>query len=132
MINLKPLTYFVAIFAFSITACNKSEKVADHTLLTGKWLRPDGGYILEIGEVDKDKKTTAKYFNPGGPINVESAEISMNEIGNLSVTVVLQDRGYPGSTYTLQYLADTDRLIGSYTQPASGQVYQVYFIRQAP
>jgi hypothetical protein len=41
--------------------------------LSGRWLRPDGGYILEIRDVDPRGKIDALYFNPR-PINVAKAE----------------------------------------------------------
>ena len=37
--------------------------------LIGRWLRPDGGYILEISHISSDRKMEAAYFNPR-PINV--------------------------------------------------------------
>ena len=41
--------------------------------LNGRWLRPDGGYILEIKAVDASGKIDAAYFNPK-PINIAKAE----------------------------------------------------------
>src|SRR5208283_4245991 len=43
--------------------------------LKGRWCRPDGGYILVIGEIDGGGKMVAGYFNPR-PINVSRAEAS--------------------------------------------------------
>ena len=43
--------------------------------LQGRWQRPDGGYILEIREIDGSGKMVAAYFNPR-PINVSRAEAS--------------------------------------------------------
>src|SRR5690242_6383851 len=40
--------------------------------LTGKWVRPDGGYVLELKSVGSGGKMDAAYFNPR-PINVSRA-----------------------------------------------------------
>jgi len=40
--------------------------------LKGRWLRPDGGYVLEIREIDGSGKMVAAYFNRR-PINVARA-----------------------------------------------------------
>ncbi len=37
--------------------------------LTGRWVRPDGGYVLELRDVKKEGGVHASYFNPR-PINV--------------------------------------------------------------
>ena len=34
-------------------------------VLKGRWLRPDGGYIIQIRSVDGSGKMDAGYFNPG-------------------------------------------------------------------
>ncbi len=43
--------------------------------LRGKWLRPDGGYTIEVRSIDDGGKMDASYFNPR-PINVHKAEAS--------------------------------------------------------
>jgi hypothetical protein len=73
--------------------------------LVGWWVRPDGGYVLELREVTKKGGLMAAYFNPR-PINVGRAEWSQKD-GRLTVSVELRDVNYPGSTYTLQYDAAT-------------------------
>ena len=40
----------------------------------GRWLRPDGGYILEIKSIDASGAMQADYFNPN-PIHVAKAEV---------------------------------------------------------
>ena len=67
--------------------------------LIGRWLRPDGGYVLEIREAAADGKLEAYYFNPR-PINVHRAEASRVN-ADLKLVVELKDAGYPGSTYAL-------------------------------
>ena len=83
--------------------------------LTGRWLRPDGGYILEIKSVnDTTGQMDAGYFNPN-PINVSKAEAS-REGATVKVFVELRAPNYPGSTYTLTYDPATDHLTGMYFQ----------------
>ena len=62
-------------------------------LLQGRWQRPDGGYVLEIREIDGSGKMVAAYFNPR-PINVSRAEASQ-EGTTTKVFVELQDKNYP-------------------------------------
>jgi hypothetical protein len=40
--------------------------------LLGRWLRPDGGYVLAINRVDPDGTADAAYYNPN-PIRVSRA-----------------------------------------------------------
>lgn len=95
--------------------------------LTGKWLRPDGGYIIEIKSVDGAGKLEAGYFNPR-PIHVSKAEAKQE--GNATkVFIELQDVNYPGSTYTLVYVPERDLLAGNYFQALQKQNFEVYFER---
>jgi hypothetical protein len=82
--------------------------------LNGRWLRPDGGYVLEIRAVDASGKIDAAYFNPK-PINVAKAEATRAGSA-LKVFVELRPPNYPGSTYPLTYDRDHDRLQGIYFQ----------------
>jgi len=95
--------------------------------IEGRWLRPDGGYIVQIRRVDSSGKMDAGYFNPR-PINVSRAQAS-KESGSLKVFVELNDIGYPGSTYMLTYDPKDDVLRGVYYQAAMKQSFDVYFTR---
>ncbi len=95
--------------------------------LKGRWLRPDGGYVIELKELLADNKLSAAYYNPG-PINVGEAKI-YTENGFTKVFIKLQDQNYPGSTYTLIYDAENDLLRGLYFQATYGQEFQVEFSR---
>lgn len=96
--------------------------------LIGRWLRPDGGYILEIRGAAPDGKLEAYYFNPRS-INVHRAEASRVQ-SNLKLVVELRDAGYPGSTYALLYKPDQDILVGYYYQAGRKQYFEVYFVRK--
>jgi hypothetical protein len=114
-------------------AQSKKETVTDtkaktgFDVLKGRWLRPDGGYILDIRHVGGDGKMDASYFNPR-PINVSKAEVT-KEGGKMKVFVELRDTGYPGSVYTLTYEPKEDVLRGVYFQAAVKQNFDVYFTR---
>ncbi len=95
--------------------------------LEGRWVRPDGGYVLELRNIKKDGSLTAAYYNPR-PIRVFRAEWSRKE-GRISLVVELRDINYPGSTYTLQYDPATDRLTGKYFQAVERQTFDIYFVK---
>ena len=95
--------------------------------LKGRWLRPDGGYVIEIREIDDSGKIVAAYFNPK-PINVSRAEAAQ-EGTTTKVCIELRDKNYPGSTYTLTYDEGSDQLRGVYFQAALQQSFNVVFVR---
>jgi len=95
--------------------------------LIGKWLRPDGGYILELRNVGTDGKLEAGYFNPRS-IHVSKAQAT-REGEQTKVFVELRDVNYPGSTYTLIYVSQNDQLSGTYYQAAQQQRFEVVFVR---
>jgi hypothetical protein len=104
-----------------------SAKPPDAQRLVGRWVRPDGGYILEVREVRKDGSLNAAYFNPR-PINVAKAELRRKD-GKLTVFVELRDINYPGSTYTLQYDPASDNLKRTYYQAVEKQTHSIEFLR---
>jgi hypothetical protein len=100
----------------------------DAQRLVGRWVRPDGGYVLDVRDTVKDGSLKAAYFNPR-PINVAKAEWHQKD-GTLTVFVELRDVNYPGSTYTLQYDPASDRLQGTYYQAVEKQTFVVEFMRR--
>jgi hypothetical protein len=96
--------------------------------LVGRWVRPDGGYLLEIRSAQADGKLDAVYLNPRS-IKVSRAEWRREE-GRLLVFVELRDVNYPGSTYNLRFVPDKDRLVGGYYQAVQKQTFDVEFTRQ--
>jgi len=99
----------------------------DPAKLVGRWLRPDGGYILQLSDSGPDGSLKAEYFNPR-PIHVSRAAWKHQE-GYLGVFIELRAPNYPGSTYTLAYDALRDRLVGIYFQAAIQQQFEVEFER---
>ena len=96
-------------------------------LLKGRWLRPDGDYVLEIQNIKPDGDMEAAYFNPR-PIHVAIAKVSQSG-SSTKVFVELRDTGYPGSAYNLVYDPGSDQLKGIYSQAALHQDFDVYFVR---
>jgi hypothetical protein len=108
------------------TSAGTGTKAGFHSL-KGRWLRPDGGYVIDIRDVDARGKLAASYFNPR-PINVSQAEAS-REGDTTKVFIELRDVNYPGATYNLTYDPEKDQLRGVYYQPALRQSFDVFFIR---
>jgi hypothetical protein len=105
----------------------KSVRKIDEKCLVGRWIRPDGGYVLHIKGIGKDGSLKAAYFNPR-PINVYRAEVNCRK-GQCTLFVELRDVNYPGSRYDLRYDQKSDRLIGTYFQAVAGETYHIEFIR---
>jgi hypothetical protein len=95
--------------------------------LKGTWLRPDGGYVIEVRTVEDGGHMDVAYFNPR-PIKVSQAEASQ-EGATTKVFLELRDVQYPGSTYTLRYDPASDQLQGVYYQAALQQHFDVVFVR---
>jgi hypothetical protein len=96
--------------------------------LIGRWVRPDGGYVVEITAVTPDGRLQAAYFNPS-PINVSLAEWT-REGDAIRVLVELRAPNYPGSTYKLLLRPGENRLTGQYYQAATGQTFDIEFVRE--
>ena len=128
-VMLLALCLFLPLQALAESGKGQEQKQAhaDYERLAGKWVRPDGGYILELKEVGKDGRLKASYFNPR-PINVAKAE--WRRMGDrLQVFIELRDVNYPGSTYTLIYSPEKDLLGGYYFQAVQGETYNIEFMR---
>ncbi|HOB97610.1 MAG TPA: hypothetical protein PKM43_02550 [Verrucomicrobiota bacterium] len=103
------------------------EAKANPQRLVGRWLRPDGGYILDIQSVKGDRSLEVAYLNPN-PIHVSRAETE-EDGKTLRVFVELRDVNYPGCTYKLTYDSDKDQLTGVYFQAALNETFDVAFTR---
>ena len=96
--------------------------------LPGRWVRPDGGYVISIKSADADGKLDASYANPN-PLLFYTATAS-GDGGTLKLFFELWAGGYSGSTYTLNYDAASDRLKGTYYQAVAKQTFEVVFVRK--
>ena len=117
----------LAVFSRDVETAASEEK-PDFNVIIGEWIRPDGGYIIRIRDVNPDGSVDAGYFNPV-KINITEANVSLWK-GLVKLFIKLQDKGYPGSTYKLYYYPEKDALAGFYYQAAIGQTYEVFFLRK--
>ena len=109
-------------------ARSASPKVqADFGVLKGDWVRPDGGYVISIRDIDPNGQLNASYANPNRlPF---SAAQATRDGKTIRLFFELRAGGYNGSTYTLAYDPAGDVLKGAYFQAVAQQTYDVYFVR---
>ncbi len=112
------------------TAATISQKkeTPDFDRLVGSWVRPDGGYVIEISKIHPDGQVDATYFNPR-PIHVSRSTVS-EDGGIIELFIELRGKGYPGSTYTLKYNPEYDAMVGIYFQAVIQQPFDVIFQRK--
>lgn len=96
-------------------------------ILRGRWVRPDGGYVITIQGVGPDGKLDAAYANPS-PLPFAEAQASRDD-KTIKLFFELRAGGYNGSTYTLTYDPAYDVLYGVYYQAVARQRFNVYFER---
>jgi len=101
---------------------------ADYESLIGQWVRPDGGYVLDIRSISPAGKIEMAYLNPR-PINVSKAQAN-TKAGKIELFIELQDEGYPGSYYTLTFDSKSKRLVGVYHHLVLNQNFDIYFIKR--
>jgi len=116
-----------AVSAEPVQTQKQTDVQTDLQRLEGQWVRPDGGYILELRNFRKDGNVSAAYYNPR-PINVFSAKWSRKQ-AKINLFVELRDVNYPGSKYNLQYDPKSDRLRGTYFQAVEKQTFNIEFVR---
>lgn len=116
----------ITVFTPAMAASDCMPKSMEEQLI-GRWLRPDGGYVLEIREIGKDGRLKAAYFNPRS-INVARAELNCSN-GRIGVYIEMRDVNYPGSKYNLWYEPRSKRLIGTYFQAVNGITYHIEFVK---
>lgn len=129
----KPKILFIFIVIILIPAIwflflnKESEHDIATKALTGKWLRADGPYTIEISSIEKDGVLEVAYFNPN-PISGTKANWRMQD-DKLRVFVVLNDVNYQGSTYELTYNERSENLVGIFYQAKVKQTFDVYFTK---
>jgi hypothetical protein len=109
-------------------ASSISEPSAAFAALPGRWVRPDGGYVISIKSADANGKLDASYANPN-PLPFYTATATADG-GALKIFFELREGGYNGSTYTLSYDVAGDRLKGTYYQAVAKQTFDVVFVRK--
>ena len=141
--NMNHFTYVIVsmIFSMVLVGCGKGEKAIESKAavkeeakvqltgafekIKGKWVRSDGGYVLEFKQLLQNNTLDVAYFNPS-PIHVGKARI-YEERGFTKLFVELQDVNYPGSRYTLILNVDKNQLVGNYFQATQQVDYEVAF-----
>ena len=83
----------------STTVLAGNEEFSEETgvgfaLLKGRWRRPDGGYVIDIRDVETNGKVDVAYFNPN-PIRVSKAAAT-REGSAIKVFIELRDTRYRG------------------------------------
>jgi len=106
----------------------QKKETPDFDRLVGNWVRPDGGYVIEISKIYPNGKVDAAYFNPRS-IHVSRSTVSEKD-GIIELFIELQGQGYPGSTYTLRYNPAYDAMVGIYFQAVIQQPFDVIFQRK--
>jgi hypothetical protein len=125
---LTALPIFFFLLGFSAIAAEPLPDSAVQEKFVGRWVRSDGGYVINVREVKPDGSVVAGYFNPK-EINVSEANVSIWK-GFDQLFIKLEDKGYPGSTYKLYYYAEKDQLAGFYYQAVDKETFEVLFKRQ--
>jgi hypothetical protein len=97
------------------------------SVLEGRWVRPDGGYVITIKGIDASGKLDAMYANPR-PLPFAKAEAARDG-KTIRLFFELTAGGYNGSTYTLTYDPVNDTLEGEYYQAVARQKFDIYFTR---
>jgi hypothetical protein len=122
--------FFLSIcltFLLFLNSLSLAQDKPDFTALKGRWVRTDGGYVIEIQSVGAGGRMQAAYYNPK-PINVSRAE-AIRSGAATTVFIELRAPGYPGSTYSLIHDPKSDELKGIYHQAVLQQDFEVVFVR---
>jgi hypothetical protein len=130
MQTLRRTSFFLSIAlacGFFLNPLAFAQAQPDFMALKGRWVRTDGGYVIEIQSVDPGGQMQAAYYNPN-PINVSRAQATRSGAA-VTVFIELRAPGYPGSTYTLIHDPKSDTLKGIYHQATLQQNFEVVFIR---
>ena len=134
----KSMAHYLCLFALAIdivpqaalaqvAAQSRAQSESALNVLPGRWVRPDGGYVISIKSVDADGKIDAAYANPS-PLPFARAEATQDG-KTIKLFFELRAGGYNGSTYTLVYDPAADVLKGVYYQAVAQQKFDIYFTR---
>lgn len=114
-------------WGFFLVALASAQEAPDFAELKGRWVRTDGGYVIEIRAVDAAGRMQAAYYNPN-PITVSQAKAARLGAA-VTVLITLRAPGYPGSTYTLVHDPTSDQLKGIYHHAGLQENFEVVFVR---
>lgn len=114
-------------FLISLNTLALAQDKPDFATLKGRWVRIDGGYVIEIQSIGIGGQIQAAYYNPK-PINVSRAEAKRSGAA-VTIFIELRAPGYPGSTYTLIHDPKSDELKGIYHHAGLQQDFDIVFVR---
>jgi hypothetical protein len=77
--------------------------------------------------IGDDGRIDAVYQNPG-PVHIADAKIEKRD-DRLYAVITLEDKGYPGSSYSLYHNRKHDVLYGIYFHAGMNQQFNVIFKR---
>jgi hypothetical protein len=97
------------------------------TGLTGRWLRADVGYVLDIRSVAGDGKLDVILSAPR-TVQVGKA-IASQVSGKTQIEIEIADPALAGCKYTLTFDPVGNRLNGVYFQSALKETSEIFFVR---
>ena len=106
-------------------SATKTGAKVEFNRVIGRWVRPDGGYVIEIRNVTSGGIMDVSYYNPN-PINIAEGVAQIHD-GRLHIFIKFDDKNYRGSTYDLTYNPKEDILTGTYFQALMNQTFDVFF-----
>jgi hypothetical protein len=115
------------ILSFKNYILIEESKSQDKNLLKGVWGRRDGLGEINISEVIDNGVLKATFYNPK-LINIEKSTW-LNSSGVLRIHILFREDNYPGSTFSLNYIAEKDVLVGVYFDAVTNESYTVTFDR---
>ena len=65
------ITILTCAFCFPTAGTAISDETPDFSVIIGEWIRPDGGYIIRVRNIDPEGRIDLGYFNPH-EINVQN------------------------------------------------------------
>jgi hypothetical protein len=113
------------IFEHSCTI--DQSKKQDKKLIKGVWGRADAAGEINISEVLDNGLLKATFCNPKS-INIEKA-VWTNSSDVLRIYILFREDNYPGSSFSLNYLAEKDLLLGIYFDALTNESNTVTFKR---
>lgn len=96
-------------------------------LLKGIWGRTEGPGEINISEVVDNGVLKATFYNPK-LINIEKA-VWTNSSDVLRIYILLREDNYLGSSFSLNYIAEKDILLGVYFDALTNESYTTSFKR---
>jgi hypothetical protein len=58
------LTILIYIICLPISGWAEIKETQDFNVITGEWVRPDGGYIIHARNIKADGSVDVEYLNP--------------------------------------------------------------------